>query len=56
MAGLKTRLVKPKKSDILAKGRVMEIVTGITRGESCSRDKLNELVKSVKTTMRSLEN
>jgi methyl-coenzyme M reductase subunit C len=56
MAGVKTRLVKPKKSDILTKGRVMEIVTGIARGESCSRDKLNELVKSVKTTMRSLEN
>ncbi|SFM58390.1 methyl-coenzyme M reductase I operon protein C [Methanolobus profundi] len=56
MAGVKTRLVKPKDSDILAKGRVMEIVTGVTRGESCSREKLNELVKAVKTTMRSLEN
>ncbi|WP_406662524.1 methyl-coenzyme M reductase I operon protein C [Methanolobus sp. ZRKC3] len=56
MAGVKTRYVKPKKSDILAKGRVMEIVTGITRGESCSREKLNELVKAVKSTMRSLEN
>ncbi|TQD25323.1 methyl-coenzyme M reductase I operon protein C [Methanolobus vulcani] len=56
MAGIKTRLVKPKDSDILAKGRVMEIVTGVTRGESCSREKLNELVKAVKTTMRSLEN
>ena len=56
MAGVKTRLVKPQDSDILAKGRVMEIVSGITRGESCSREKLNELVKAVKTTMRSLEN
>jgi methyl-coenzyme M reductase subunit C len=55
-AGVKTRLVKPKDSDILTKGKVMEIVTGVTRGESCSREKLNELVKAVKTTMRSLEN
>jgi methyl-coenzyme M reductase subunit C len=55
-AGVKTRLVKPKDSDILTKGRVMEIVTGVTRGESCSREKLNELVKAVKITMRSLEN
>jgi len=56
MAGVKTRLVKPQESDILTKGRVMEIVSGVTRGESCSREKLNELVKAVKTTMRSLEN
>ncbi|MDY0387892.1 MAG: methyl-coenzyme M reductase I operon protein C [Methanolobus sp.] len=55
-AGVKTKLVKPKDGDILTKGRVMEIVTGVTRGESCSREKLNELVKAVKTTMRSLEN
>lgn len=55
-AGVKTKLVKPRDSDILTKGRVMEIVTGVTRGESCSREKLNELVKAVKTTMRSLEN
>lgn len=55
-AGVKTKLVKPKDSDVLTKGRVMEIVTGVTRGESCSREKLSELVKAVKTTMRSLEN
>ena len=29
-AGVKTRLVKPNDGDILAKGRVMEIVTGVT--------------------------
>jgi len=55
MAGVKTRLVKPKDNDIVTKGKVMEIVTGITRGESCSREKLNELVKAVKTTMKSLD-
>ncbi|MFA0823439.1 MAG: methyl-coenzyme M reductase I operon protein C [Methanomethylovorans sp.] len=54
-AGVKTRLVKPKEKDIVTKGKVMEIVTGVTRGESCSREKLNELVKAVKTTMKSLD-
>lgn len=54
-AGVETRLVKPKEKDIVTKGKVMEIVTGVTRGESCSREKLNELVKAVKTTMKSLD-
>ena len=54
-AGVKTRLVKPKENDIVTRGKVMEIVTGVTRGESCSKEKLNELVKAVKTTMKSLD-
>jgi len=55
-AGIKTRLIKPKDEDILTRGKVMEIVTGVTRGETCSRDKLNELVKFVKSTMQSIYN
>jgi methyl-coenzyme M reductase subunit C len=54
--GIKTKIVKPKSDEIQTKGKVMDIVTGVTRGESCSRDKLNELVKAVKTTMRSIDN
>ncbi|WP_440952555.1 methyl-coenzyme M reductase I operon protein C [Methanococcoides sp. FTZ1] len=54
--GIKTRFVKPRNNEILTKGKVMDIVSGVTRGESCSREKLNELVKSVKNTMRSIEN
>lgn len=54
-AGVKTRLVMPTNKNILTKGKVMEIVSGIARGESCSREKLNELVKAVKTTMKSLD-
>ncbi|NYT19674.1 MAG: methyl-coenzyme M reductase I operon protein C [Methanosarcinales archaeon] len=54
--GIKTKIVKPKNNEIQTKGKVMEIVSGVTRGESCSRDKLNELVKAVKTTMRSIDN
>ncbi|WP_445476201.1 methyl-coenzyme M reductase I operon protein C [Methanococcoides methylutens] len=54
--GIKTKIVKPKSNEIQTKGKVMDIVSGVTRGESCSRDKLNELVKAVKTTMRSIDN
>lgn len=54
-AGIKTRYVKPKDENTLTKGTVMEIVTGVTRGEACSRDKLNELVKDVKNTLKSIE-
>jgi methyl-coenzyme M reductase subunit C len=53
-AGVKTRLVKPKKNDIRTRGKVMDIVTGVTRGETCPRDRLNELVKAVNSTMKSI--
>ncbi len=52
--GTKTRLVKPQENNIQTKGKVMEIVTGVTRGETCPRDKLNELVKAVNSTMKSI--
>ena len=55
-AGIKTRLVKPKNEDIQTKGTIMEIVTGITRGETCPRDKLNELVKDVRSIMKPMQN
>jgi len=55
-AGIKTRLVKPKNEDIQTKGTIMDIVTGITRGETCPRDKLNELVKDVRSIMKPMQN
>lgn len=54
--GIKTRLVKPKNEDIQTKGTIMDIVTGITRGETCPRDKLNELVKDVRSIMKPMQN
>ncbi len=48
-AGIKTRLVKPRPENIQSEGTVMEIVSGITRGETCSRENLNKIVKYVKT-------
>ncbi|HWQ19479.1 MAG TPA: methyl-coenzyme M reductase I operon protein C [Methanotrichaceae archaeon] len=43
--GIKTRLVMPPKKSILTKGTVIDIVSGVTRGSTCTRVKLNTLAK-----------
>jgi methyl-coenzyme M reductase subunit C len=43
--GVKTRLVKPPKKNLATVGTVVDIVTGITRGATCGRAKLNTLAK-----------
>jgi methyl-coenzyme M reductase subunit C len=43
--GIKTALVKPPRQKIETKGEVVDIVTGITRGATCTRVKLNTLAK-----------
>ncbi len=43
--GVKTRLVKPPNQKTVTKGEVVDIVTGITRGTTCTRVKLNTLAK-----------
>ncbi|HMB44850.1 MAG TPA: hypothetical protein VKL21_03410, partial [Candidatus Methanoperedens sp.] len=45
-AGIKTKFVKPLKPE--TEGTVVAIVSGITRGETCSRIKLNELAKAIR--------
>jgi methyl-coenzyme M reductase subunit C len=45
--GVKTRIVNPEPDKTETQGTVMEIVTGITRGQTVTRDKLNELVKDI---------
>lgn len=45
--GVKTRVVNPEPDKIETLGTVVEIVTGITRGQTCGRDKLNEIVKNI---------
>ncbi len=45
--GVKTRVVMPEEDKIETQGSVVEIVTGITRGQTCARDKLNEIVKDI---------
>lgn len=48
-AGIKTRFVKPKNPE--TEGTVVSIVSGITRGETCSRLKLNELAKEIRQVL-----
>lgn len=43
--GIKTSTVKPPIQKIETKGEVVDIVTGITRGTTCTRVKLNNLAK-----------
>jgi methyl-coenzyme M reductase subunit C len=43
--GIKTRLVRPSKQKTQTKGEVVDIVTGVTRGATCTRVKLNTLAK-----------
>ena len=45
--GVKTRVVQPPEDKVETQGTVVEIVTGITRGQTCARDKLNEIVKHI---------
>ncbi|MDI9394209.1 MAG: methyl-coenzyme M reductase I operon protein C [Euryarchaeota archaeon] len=54
-AGAKTRLVMPRDENIRTKGIVMDMVSGVTRGDFCPRDKLNLIVKYVKTTLDQLQ-
>ncbi|MDD3043037.1 MAG: methyl-coenzyme M reductase I operon protein C [Methanosarcinaceae archaeon] len=54
-AGVKTRLVMPRDEDIRTKGIVMDMVNGVTRGDSCPRDKLNLIVKYVKSNLDQFE-
>ncbi len=48
-AGIKTKFVKPKNPE--TEGTVVAIVSGITRGETCSRGNLNELVKEIRQVL-----
>ena len=45
-AGIKTKYVRPKNPE--TEGTVVAIVSGITRGETCARGNLNELVKEIR--------
>jgi methyl-coenzyme M reductase subunit C len=43
--GIKTSVVKPPTQLTMTKGEVVDIVTGVTRGATCTRVKLNTLTK-----------
>ncbi|MDP2841615.1 MAG: hypothetical protein Q8O17_05000, partial [Candidatus Methanoperedens sp.] len=48
-AGIKTKFVKPKVPE--TEGTVVAIVSGITRGETCQRSVLNDLVKEIRKVL-----
>lgn len=48
--GVKTRLVMPENPK--TKGKIVNIISGIIRGETCPQNKLDEVIKKVKLSLR----
>ena len=46
--GIKTRYVKPREEETIADGVIVDIITGVARGEACSREKLSEIIVKTK--------
>ena len=46
--GVNTRLVRPRDEDIATKGSIVDVVTGVVRGITCTQEKLDEIVSKVK--------
>jgi methyl-coenzyme M reductase subunit C len=50
--GVKTATVMPAPEDIATKGTVVDIVSGITRGQTPTREKLAEVIATVNRVMK----
>ncbi|MDG6257961.1 MAG: methyl-coenzyme M reductase I operon protein C [Methanomicrobiaceae archaeon] len=50
--GVKTATVMPAPEDVKTKGTVVEIVSGITRGQTPTREKLAEVITAVNRVMK----
>jgi methyl-coenzyme M reductase subunit C len=53
--GVKTALVMPPADRIRTKGMVMAIVSGVTRGQTPTREKMAEVISSVMRIMKNKE-
>ncbi|MHC1630684.1 MAG: methyl-coenzyme M reductase I operon protein C [Methanotrichaceae archaeon] len=53
--GVKTRVVIPPRKKIETKGTVVDIVYGVTRGATCQRTKLNQLVRVLEHHLAQIE-
>ena len=53
--GVKTSLVMPPEDKILTKGTVMSIVSGVTRGQTPTGEKMAEVISSVMKLMKKKE-
>lgn len=49
--GCKTAAVMPADENVKTLGTIMEIVTGVVRGVTCSQDKLDEVVSKVQSRL-----
>jgi methyl-coenzyme M reductase subunit C len=49
--GIKTAYVRPKPDDTKTQGIVMEIVSGVTRGQTPSREKIAEVISAVRNSL-----
>jgi methyl-coenzyme M reductase subunit C len=53
--GVKTRLVKPVRKNTETLGTVVDIVSGVTRGATCQRAKLNQIAKVLNRHLAEME-
>ncbi|WNY25819.1 hypothetical protein MsAc7_13810 [Methanolapillus millepedarum] len=53
--GIKTRNVKPKEKDMISDGMILNIVTGVARGDACSREKLSEIIVKTKEALGQIQ-
>jgi methyl-coenzyme M reductase subunit C len=53
--GVKTSVVMPPADKILTKGTVMAIVSGVTRGQTPTREKMAEVISSVTRILKTKE-
>jgi len=51
--GVKTAFVMPQEQHIHTKGTVMAVISGITRGQTPSREKIAEVIHAVMRLMKS---
>lgn len=54
--GVKTALVMPPEDKIRTRGTVMAIVSGVTRGQTPTREKMAEVISSVMKLMKNSRN
>ena len=52
--GVKTAAVMPEKPE--TKGTIVELITDVIRGETCSQDKLDEIIDKVENTIQTYGN
>jgi len=53
--GVKTSVVMPQEGKIRTKGTVMSIVSGVTRGQTPTREKMAEVISSVSKLLKKKE-